>query len=146
MNAAQRTARTIATECVGARVRLMNRAVSRLYDELLRPHGIRFSQMNILTIVTLKGPVRPVDVARILSLEKSTLSRNVRLMEDQGWIESLPGETGKELLLQVTPAGGKLLRKATPAWQEAQDRLTGILGQPAANELRKAADLLRSTL
>ena len=68
-----RVARAIATECIGARVRMLSRKISRLYDEALRPHGIKFSQMNVLTIVALRGPVAPVEVGRTLELEKSTL-------------------------------------------------------------------------
>ena len=83
-------AQAIAGECIGVRVRMLNRMVTRIYDEMLRSHGIKFSQMNILTVVSLHGPIQPAQIGRILSIEKSTLSRNVRLMEDNGWIESLP--------------------------------------------------------
>jgi hypothetical protein len=75
------TAQRIARECVGARIRMLNRKISRIYDEAVRPHGIKFSQMNILTMVALNEPVAPVDLVRVLELEKSTLSRNVALME-----------------------------------------------------------------
>jgi len=147
--AAQRTAlrmaQTIATECVGARVRMLNRATTRIYDDLLRPHGIKFSQMNILTVVTLHGPVQPIEVARLLSIEKSTLSRNVRIMEANGWIESNPGDAGNTRVLRVTRQGRRLLMSAAPAWKEAQAQLTAALGEKATAVVRRSVDRLRKT-
>ena len=138
---AQSASRTIADECVGYRVRALNRLITRIYDEELRPFGIRFSQMNILTAVTLEGPIQPVEVARILSLEKSTLSRNVRIMEDNGWVMALPVPNGQTL--EATPAGRRLLKRAAPAWRAAQDQVTELLGPKTASALTRAADRLR---
>jgi len=138
---AQSASRTIADECVGYRVRALNRLITRIYDDELRPHGIRFSQMNILTAVTLHGPIQPVEVARMLSLEKSTLSRNVRIMEDNGWVLALPAAHGHTL--EATTAGRRLLKQAAPAWRAAQDQVTELLGPKTASALTRAADRLR---
>ena len=149
MTAARKTdkarpiAQTIAAECVGVRVRMLNRAMTRIYDDLLRPHGIKFSQMNILTVVTLRGPVQPIEVTRILSIEKSTLSRNVRIMDANGWIESLAGDAGNTRLLRVTRKGRRLLEKAAPAWSAAQEQVISLLGERTTAALRSAVDRLR---
>ena len=111
-SATTQTAKKIATQCVGARVRMLNRLVTRIYDDSLREHGIKFSQMNILTLIALRHSIQPSEVGRVLALEKSTLSRNFRLMEENGWIEAIPGETGNSLLLQLTPIGQRLYKKA----------------------------------
>ena len=134
-------AQAIASDCIGARTRILNRAISRLYDEAVRPHGLKFSQMNILTVVTVHEPIQQIDVRRILSLEKSTLSRNVALMEAKGWIESLPGE-GKNRLLQTTPVGRQLLLDAAPDWQRAQERVVSMLGKRTAAEIMQAAEAI----
>ena len=134
-------AQLIASDCIGARVRILNRAISRIYDEMIRPHGIKFSQMNILTVVTLRGPIQQKAVGQILSLEKSTLSRNVGLMETKGWLKSQAGE-GNNRFLVVTPKGRDLLVSAAPDWAKAQEQVTTILGVQTAAELRQAADRL----
>lgn len=136
---AARIAQSIASQCVGARIRMLNRTVSRIYDAMIRPHGIKFSQMNILTVVTLHGPIQPVEVGRRLSLEKSTLSRNVALMEAKGWIRSAAGQ-GRSRLLSVTPQGRRLLKKAEPDWRRAQQQVTQLLGEGTAAELVQAAE------
>ncbi len=140
---ASQIAQTIAAECVWSRVRMLNRTMTRIYDDMLRPYGLRFSQMNILTVVTLYGPVQPVQVARILSIEKSTLSRNLRLMEANGWVKSLPGYDGRAQLLRVTRQGRLMLKKATPSWRRAQERVTRLLGERTTAVLRRAAERTR---
>lgn len=138
-SSAIQTAADIATDCIGARIRMLNRTISRIYDEEIRGHGIKFSQMNILTMVTLHGPVQQLEIARLLSLEKSTLSRNVALMEANGWIEVLPGH-GNSRLLQVTVLGRRLLEKAAPGWRAAQARVEALLGTETATAVGRAAD------
>ena len=140
MKNADTLARAIAGECVGYRVRMLNRLTTRIYDDELRPLGIKFSQLNILTVVTLRGPVQPAEVARVLALEKSTLSRNVRILEDNGWIEVVPGEAGNTHLLRMTAAGRRMFERAAPAWRAAQERMEALLGPAATRSLVRAAD------
>ncbi len=135
-------AREIAAECVGARLRMLNRAVTRMYDEQLRSYGIKFSQMNILTVVGVRGPVQSGEVARILSLEKSTVSRNLAILETNGWVESEAGDAGNTRLISATASGRELLTRAKAGWQIAQDQVTALLGERTAKALRRAADQL----
>jgi len=137
----RQTARNIASDCVGARIRMLNRKISRIYDEMIRPHGLRFSQMNILTVVSLHEPIAPAEVGRKLELEKSTLSRNVALMQGKGWIEILPGESNGQLL-STAVAGRRLLAVAAPSWRVAQERVEELLGTQATTTIRQAADRL----
>lgn len=133
-------AQRIANDCIGVRVRMLNRIVTRVYDDLLRPYGIRFSQMNILTVISMHGQIQPAEIGKILSLEKSTLSRNVRIMEDNGWIRSSPTDVGNGHLLQLSTEGKTLYRKASAAWDQAQDHLNSLLGNQATTAIREAVD------
>ena len=136
-------AKTISYECIGYRVRMLNRVVSKIYDDALRPHGIRFSQMNILTTVVLKGPIQPAEVGRLLALEKSTLSRNVRLMEANGWLKAESAVTGPGLQLRITGRGERLYESAAPAWRKAQKETQMLLGDDGTQALLRAADRIR---
>ncbi len=77
----------IAGECLAVRTRLLNRTITGIYDEALRPHGVTVGQLNILVFVAKRGPLLAGDVARRLNMEKSTVSRNVRLMRENGWLD-----------------------------------------------------------
>jgi DNA-binding MarR family transcriptional regulator len=127
----------IARECLGVRVRMLNRVVSRVYDDALRPHGVKVSQMNVLVALAAAGPQRAVDLGRILHLEKSTLSRNLPRMEAQGWIDA-SGER-----VRVTPKGSALLGRLVPAWERAQERVRRLLGPDGARALEGMLDRVR---
>lgn len=138
------TIEIIARECVAARLRIANRAVSKLYDRALRPHGIRISQLNILVVVSLFGQARQQDVCKALFMERSTVSRDVERMIANGWLDSSTGEDARTSVLQVTPKGRKLLEKVTPAWHEAQQRAIALFGQDQIAALGRIVSALKS--
>ena len=77
---------TIARTCIAVRLRLLNRVVTNLYDDALRPLGLKVSQLNILIVTAQLGLARPAQVCEILQLDASTLSRNVnRCRRTAGW-------------------------------------------------------------
>jgi len=131
----------MARRCVGVRLRLINRAVSRIYDDHLRPFEVKISQVNILAVVGVLGPVSPTTVARKLSLEKSTLSRNLRGLEERGWVEVGASE-GRGGVVQLTRAGDRLLSEIEPAWQQAQRDVRKLLGADAIDAIADVADPL----
>jgi DNA-binding MarR family transcriptional regulator len=143
-NTTNKSARFIAEECVAVRLRLLTRAVTRLYNQALRPHGLTTSQMNILVAVSCLGEAKQHDVCQALHLEKSTLSRDLTRMRSQGWIDEVRGEDGRAILLRVTAAGKKLLEKAFPAWQKAQDQAKSLLGEKEVNSFARAAKSVRA--
>jgi DNA-binding MarR family transcriptional regulator len=75
---------TIAQQCIAVRLRMLSRAVTRIYNQALRPYGLTTSQMNILVAISCLGEARQQDVCQALHLEKSTLSRDVVRMRRQG--------------------------------------------------------------
>jgi DNA-binding MarR family transcriptional regulator len=128
----------VTSECVAVRVRLINRVITALYDEVYRPYGLRVSQGNILVAVAQMGRTRPVEISRILRIEKSTLSRDLDLMRKNGWLTSEPPAGGRNQTLRLTPEGRDLLRRVQPAWEQAQaeaERLIGIAGVNALHEV-----------
>src|SRR5918993_4735815 len=110
----------IAGECVAVRLRMLNRVVTNIYDDALRPLGLKVSQMNILVAAAKLGTAHPSKVCEYLHLDVSTLSRNVDRMKDRGWLEVVPDDDGRSQPFRLTATGRKLLEKAIPAWSEAQ--------------------------
>ncbi|MFN8492457.1 MAG: MarR family winged helix-turn-helix transcriptional regulator [Caldilineaceae bacterium] len=138
------TVAVIAQECLAVRLRLINRAVSRIYDRTLRPLGLRVSQMNILVAISQFEQARQQDICQVLSLERSTLSRDVERMRTKGWIESMAGDDARTNLLRLTPAGKNLIEQAIPAWAAAQQEVTTLLGEDVATTLRTLVTSLRT--
>jgi len=128
----------IAGECVAVRLRMLNRIISNVYDDALRPLELKVSQMNILVAAAKMGTARPLEVCEYLHLDVSTLSRNVERMKARGWLEVVPDEDGRSQPFQLTPQGHKLLEKAVPAWNEAQQQVTRVLGDGFVHQLNRA--------
>ena len=133
---------TIAGQCLAVRLRLLNRVITNLYDDVLRPLGLRASQLNILTVTGKLGLARPARVCEILQLDTSTLSRNVERMRAQGWLEVVPEEDARAQPFRLTAQGTRMIEKAFPAWQEGQRRASELLGKEGTALLERAAQRL----
>jgi DNA-binding MarR family transcriptional regulator len=133
-------AEVIARECIGFRLRMLGRVVTGLYDDALRPHGLRVSQLSILTAVGKFGRCRPSDLARVLYMDRSTVSRDVDRLLDRGWLEQMPGDDGRTHYLRLTEAGNALLEKVAPAWRQAQDQVCALLGKHAVAAISRAVE------
>lgn len=133
---------TIAKTCIAVRMRLLNRVVTNMYDDALRPLGLKVSQLNILVVTARLGLARPAQVCDLLQLDTSTLSRNVKPLQANGWLEVVPDEDGRAQPFRLTAEGKRLIEKAAPAWQEAQQQATELLGREGVTQLEKAAKKL----
>ena len=130
---------TIAKTCIAGRLRLINRVVTNIYDDALRPLGLKISQGNILILTGKMGVASPVQVCEYLQLDISTLSRNVELMRKNGWLEEVPGEDARSHPFRLTAEGKRLIEKAIPAWEKAQAEARELLGDDFVSLLNKAA-------
>lgn len=128
----------IACECLMGRIRMINRVLTGIYEEELRPFGLKATQLNLLVVVAKAGPVRRIDIGKMLNLDPSTLTRNLRVMLAQGWIEEKrEGDDGRGDPLRITAKGQRLLERVGPAWRKAQARARRLLGEQGENAVRK---------
>jgi len=135
---AKEVGRLIASECLSVRVRRLGRVVTRIYDAALAPHGISAAQLNLLAAVAVGEGVRPADLTRLLDLEKSTLSRDLKRMEQLGWVRSRETLPRGGLFVTLTAAGSRLLAEVRPSWEKAQAAAEAELGQKPFAQLRAA--------
>ena len=131
-------------ECIGSRIRFLNRVITNIYDDALRPLEITTNQMNILIAMFLKGFSTPGEIASYLHMEKSTVSRNLNRMEKRGWLEILAGEDARSQRLRVTSKGKKVIEKSWPLWKSAQKKAKQVLGECGADSVCDTADELWS--
>src|SRR3954467_14292773 len=106
---------TIAGNCIAVRLRLLNRVVTNLYDDALRPLGLKVSQLKILVVTARLGRARPAQVCEILQLDASTLSRNLKPLQAHGWLEVVPEDDARAQPFRLTAQGKRLIEKAVPA-------------------------------
>src|SRR5262245_49477563 len=128
---------TIARTCIAVRLRLLNRVVTNLYDDALRPLGLKVSQLNIRVVTAKRGLDQPARVCDILQMDASTLRRNVERMRARGWLEVVPGEDARTQPFRLTAQGRRLLERAVPGWDQAQQQAGEILGDEGLALLNK---------
>ena len=141
----QKTSRAIdaiARTCIAVRLRLLNRVVTNLYDDALRPLGLKVSQLNVLVVTAKLGLAQPAKVCDLLQLDPSTLSRNVERMRTKGWLEVVPGEDARTQPFRLTTQGRRLLERAVPAWEQAQQQAAELLGEDGVALLTRTASTL----
>ena len=130
--------------CIADKLRLLNRVITQLYDETLRPTGMTTSQMNILVVVAKYGEASPHQVGDWLHMEKSTLSRNVRRLQKNGWVTIAQSNKGRTHSLKLTSKGSRTLQKGLPLWESAQKEAEAILGKMGIQEIMRVAGTVRS--
>lgn len=110
------------------------RAITRVYDERLRPHGLRVTQFSVLAALALGGPSTAARLAESLGLERTTLLRSAALLARRGWIREGPPRDRRERPIQLTPTGRAKLLSAFPAWKRAQDSVDAARGTPGPRQ------------
>jgi DNA-binding MarR family transcriptional regulator len=125
----EREARGVVATCLGYQTRKLARAVTRLYNDRLRPLGLNLTEMNLLAAIAAQGTVQPARLGRAMALEKSTLSRNSSRMVERGWVEVRDHPDGRGVLLAVTARGNEMLLRAVPAWEQAQQQAQSLVAE-----------------
>jgi DNA-binding MarR family transcriptional regulator len=132
--------------CAAGNLRRANRVVSRFYDTVLRPSGIRATQYTTLGIVSARGPVSVNHLAKMLVMDRTTLARDLKPLERQGFVKvSIDTADNRVRLAMITEQGREVLKIAAPLWQQAQQRMVGVFGEERLlniiNELQEVVKL-----
>ena len=139
---ASKLAKSVGAECIAYRVRLLNRVITGIYDRALQPLGIKVNQANILVMLSLSNGASSSDIARVLMMEKSTVSRTVDRMKKNGWISVAEQVDVPSQLITVTPKGRKLMAAAHGEWQKAQKQASELLGNEGVAAVLKLHDAI----
>src|SRR5207247_10315837 len=130
--------------CVCNTLRMVTRAVTQLYDEVLRPSGLRVTQFSILATLARMGEANLKQLADALAIDQTTLTRSLNLLERDGVIERGPHPDGRIKAMRLTSKGRRALEVARPLWARAQDKVLREWGTKAwADTQRRLAHLLR---
>src|SRR5689334_8406407 len=114
--------------CVCNTLRMVTRAVTQLYDETLRPSGLRATQFSVLTALARRGEANVKELTDALAIDQTTLTRGLTVLERGRLIERVPHPDRRIKALRLTPAGARALAVARPLWTRAQQRVIGQWG------------------
>lgn len=149
MKLEMKKANRMSEQCVARGVRRLERSVTQLYDEILRPSGLRATQLSLLTAIRQQQPVPVKKLAGGMGMDRTTLTRNLSVLERDGLIKIKPTAADRRSkAIELTAKGNRRWVEAYPHWEKAQQRLGEILGRAHKQELimgvSTAADAIRA--
>ena len=124
-------------QCVCFNLRKTARWVTQLYDEALRPTGLRATQFSLLSVAHYLGTATINQLAEVMVMDRTTLTRNLKPLEAQGYLRIHPGKDRRQREVTLRPAGSKVLDQAIPLWKEAQAHVVQSLGKDRTGRLLK---------
>jgi DNA-binding MarR family transcriptional regulator len=129
--------------CVCSTLRMVSRAVTQFYDDVLRPSGLRVTQFSILATIARRGEANLRQLEAALAIDQTTLTRSLNLLERDRVIERAPHPDGRIKAMRLTRKGERVLKVARPLWGQAQDKVLRDLGARAWDDAqRRLARLL----
>ncbi|OCT27911.1 MarR family winged helix-turn-helix transcriptional regulator [Pseudomonas putida] len=132
----------LTSECICTHLRRAARGVSRHYDEALAGFGINVAQFSLLRHLQRLDQPSITSLAEAMGLDRSTLGRNLRVLEADGLVALGEGSDQRNRLVCLTEAGKTCLAAAHPAWEQAQLQLVEHLGERQRDELVRLLERL----
>jgi DNA-binding MarR family transcriptional regulator len=126
--------------CTNLKLRQAGRLVTRHYEAFVAPTGLKITQYSLLSYVVKLGPLRAGELAAAMQLDASTLTRNLRPLLQQGWVQMHPGDDARSRVIEATEAGRGLRAQAQRAWKRAQLALNERLGTARVAALHTLLD------
>lgn len=135
MNPVSRRAASDVRYCACFNLRKAARAVTQLYDDTLRPTGLRITQFSLLAVLQIAGTLTISDLAELAVLDRTTLKRNLELLENEGLVRIRTGADARVREVTLTGAAREKLAQAMPYWAQAQALMAQRLGQGRSERL-----------
>ena len=129
--------------CTNFKLRQLTRRVTQHFDRIVAPAGLKTTQYSLLSHIERLGPVAPGALARTMTMDASTLTRNLKPLIKLGWVELGPGVNGRSRVVTATAAGRAKRAEAARQWKRAQFDLNARLGNAKVAHLH---DMLEECL
>jgi len=124
------------SRCICINFRQAARDVTQFYDRTLAPSGLKVTQFSLLNAVVRCGSTSISKLAEEKNLDRTTLGRNLAILERDGLIEFVPSEDQRERNVTLTARGKQALDSAIPFWERAQEQVRSILGEKGVQQIK----------
>lgn len=102
--------------------------VTQHFDDIMQASGLRVTQFSVLVVIAWYGTPTISELAEALVMDRTTLTRNLKPLEEQGLVKSMPGADRRTRAIDLTAKGHKVLTKALPFWRKAQAGVVRYVG------------------
>jgi len=131
--------------CACFNVRKAARLVTQQYDEMLQGTGLRATQLSILVVIAWRGPITMSELAEVLVMDQTTLTRNLTPLEKQSLVQRVPGIDRRTRSVSLTPKGVTTVVNALPLWKQAQTKVLRTFGQTRFERLLSDLRMFQQT-
>ena len=135
--------------CTCGQLRKAARAVTLLYDDAFKSSGLLSTQLGVLHTIYNSESIKITHLAKEIDTDRTTLTRNLAVLERQGYVKISSGQDHRTRIVTITNKGRNAVAKAIPLWSEAQRKVREEMGENAWRNLMenlsqfvKAADRL----
>ncbi len=132
--------------CACMAMRMASRTITKIYDQALKPSGIKVTQFSILMNIKTHGPVNISTLAKLQHLDRTTLVRNLKPLEIAKLLESVPSNNPRERQVHITDHGLKTIKIALPYWKTIQRKISNKLNLEQLNLLESFANSLEDVV
>ena len=119
----------VTQQCICSNLRIATRAITLIYDQALRPSGLRTTQFLLLAKISVSAPITIKQLAKKMLMHRTALARNLKLLEKKDLISIAPGHDRRERIIGLNIRGQKSLIRAYPFWQQAQRKVAKLHGR-----------------
>jgi DNA-binding MarR family transcriptional regulator len=133
-------------DCACFNARKTARVLGQVYDRALEPSGLKNTQFTALAVADAYDGISITDLSKAMEIERTTLTRNLKVLERGGLVKVGPGADGRSKTVVLTAKGSRRLEAALPFWQEAHERMLREFGARRWKSLQKELDTMRSRL
>ena len=122
--------------CTCFKLRKLTRAMSRLYDQHLATVGLKTTQYSLL-VNAARAALPVAELAELLGLERTTLTRNLKPLVEAGWLELKNGADARQRIVTISDAGREKVEHACVAWRRAQSEFETLMGRDTVRALHE---------
>ena len=107
--------------CACDQLRRVTRGVTQIYDNAVLPSGLRITQLAIFVGLSTEGDLPLTVLAEGLGLDRTTLTRNLKVLEDRGLLRTYEhADDARVRMVSMTLEGSRMLSDALELWTEVQ--------------------------
>ena len=128
--------------CLNANLRKASRVILSLYMDEMHESDLHGTQFTLLSVISGFEKIKIGDLARYMSMDQTTVTRNVNVLKKYGHVEVVPGEDRRTRVVRLTEKGQAAVKNTHPMWLEAQTKIWNQLGEEKATQLLEITNLI----
>jgi DNA-binding MarR family transcriptional regulator len=132
--------------CACGNIRRAERAVTQFYDEMLKPSGVRITQLGLMWVISRAPGISQSEIGELLMLDSTTLTRTLASLKKTGWVRSERGKDRRRIEWTLTASGKARVDKAVPLWKAAQQKMEAMLGDKEFSNLGRLGHKIASVI